>query len=151
MADVDTQVLQDIKNKITNIEEQLAKEIETIKVDNVEIKTNQKHMSNVLQKLADAISELAKAQADIKLLLAKTDTHDKEIHDLYIKYNDIYKNGVSICSIRDEVLSGLKKEINKIDDEIKTHRQKAWQVKLIALSSIIGWALSLINFYITKK
>jgi predicted phage tail protein len=141
----------DILNKIGDIEDKLTKQIETIKIDNVEIKTNQKNMADVLLRLADSVAKITEVQADIKILRDKYEKVDEQIVRLFDIYNKIYENGTSICKVREGYFVSINRRIERLEknEEAKAQEKdkRDFQIKILLLSTLLGWLFSLIMFF----
>jgi len=104
-----------------------------------EVKADIKVVTEIQKTLAKTMGELKDINKNFATVLAHQERLQQDVHDLYVKYNNMQAETVkqfAQCPVHNVTIKNLKEEVNEIKDLIK-NRDKALTGIIISIATYV--------------
>lgn len=87
-----------------------------------DIKTNVKLLTQTIKSLSETVMELKELNKNMQIVITRQESHDEDIHELFVKHNEMVKKVSEIqkdCPVHKVSIKNLEKSIGELKDMIK--------------------------------
>ena len=133
------------------------KNVNSLKQDIVELRSETKYIMKILDKISETLEENKKISAHLIQIAQKTEYHEERLQDLEKKYNRMYGEMMKSCPVSTQKTMMLEKKIDKLEQDfsallvtLKGEFRFRDKIVITLTSSIVLQFLGLIIYFVFK-
>lgn len=87
-----------------------------------DIKTNVKLLTQTIKSLSETVMELKELNKNMQIVITRQESHDEDIHELFVKHNEMVKKVSEIqkdCPAHKVEIENIKTSLEELKQDIK--------------------------------